>query len=274
MSRRLRRRSSIACAALLALGAGTAACGRAETVQDRHMAEMREQISRMQMDHDRFDQRLGALELALADEKSPRGPRDQASSGGRGGTFVGPAVPRVVQLGGDGRVEAADPADPSARPEIKVTGAVGSARETSSRARAATLDPDAKKTYEQGLSQVKAKQYDKGIDTLASFLVKWPGHPYAENAMYWRGEAYFAKGDYARAAEELDGVLSRFQGSGKKAPDALLKLGMCHDRMGDPARAQQDWDRLKQDYPRSDAAKKIPSHAAREDRSKGPKESR
>jgi TolA-binding protein len=53
-----------------------------------------------------------------------------------------------------------------------------------------------------------------------------------------------------------------------------LKLGMCHERMGDPARAQQDWDRLKQDYPRSDAAKKIPSHAAREDRSKGPKESR
>jgi TolA-binding protein len=212
MSCRLRRRSWIACSVVLALGAGTAACGRAETVQDRHMAELREQISRMQVDHDRFDQRLGALELAVAEEKAPR---DDAS-GASGGRAVGPAVTRVVQLGADGRTEVADPADPSARPEIKVTGSVGGARERSgTRAHAATLDPDAKKTYEQGLSQVKAKRYDEGIDTLASFLVKWPGHPYAENAMYWRGEAYFAKGDYARAAEELDGVLSRFQGSGK-----------------------------------------------------------
>ena len=86
-------------------------------------------------------------------------------------------------------------------------------------------------------------------------------------------------------AEQFESVLAR-PGSGNKAPDALLKLGMCHDRLGASQRAREYWDRLKNDYPRSDAAKRIPavgrktsgtSTGAREDGSpdrKGPKENR
>jgi hypothetical protein len=36
---------------------------------------------------------------------------------------------------------------------------------------------------------------------------------------------------------------------------------MCHDRLGSSARAREYWDRLKREYPRSDAAKKIPPAA-------------
>jgi tol-pal system protein YbgF len=283
------------CGAALALGG----CARPETAADKHFAEMREQVSRMQADHDSIDQRLGALEVAVAEEKAPR---SGATATATTTTATGAATPaaRVVQLGGPSDSETADPNDPSARPDIRVTGAPGSApmRPRSSKtgrmrveesevpgshadgprsssgtssATSSALDPDAKKAYETALAQVQAKQFDKGLDGLNAFLVRWPDHPYAENAMYWRGEAYFAQGEYLRAAEQFEAVIARF-GSGSKGPDALLKLGMCHDRLGASQRAREYWDRLKNEYPRSEAAKRIPP-ASSSDR-KGPKENR
>src|SRR4029079_18735642 len=94
--------------------------------------------------------------------------------------------------------------------------------------RSSALDPEAKKAYETALAQVQGKQYDRGLEGLNAFLVRWPDHPYAENAMYWRGEAYFAQGEYLRAAEQFEAVLARFA-AGKKEADALFKHGMCHE---------------------------------------------
>jgi len=119
------------------------------------------------------------------------------------------------------------------------------------------LDPEAKRAYDAALSLVTARQYDKALDSLAAFLVKWPDHPYADNAMYWRGECYFAKGDYLHASEQFEGTVTRFP-AGNKAPDALLKLGMSHQKLGNPAKAKECFDRLAHAYPQSEAARHIP----------------
>jgi len=87
--------------------------------------------------------------------------------------------------------------------------------------------------------------------------VKWPDHPYADRATFWRGECYFAQGDYARAAEELTGLLARFPAS-PKAPDALLKLGISQQKLGRLADAKECFDRLAQSYPQAEAARHIP----------------
>jgi tol-pal system protein YbgF len=294
------------CAALSAASTMLGGCGRPESVADRQFAEMREQVTKLEAETDKLDRSMGPIEAAGADDKLPIAKGGAAA----GPPAAGPA--RVVQLGGPSEADPADPNDPSARTEIKVTGAAGAASTTRPRsgksngrarieesdapdarpeaARSSALDPDAKKAYETALAQVQARQYDKGLEGLNAFLVRWPDHPYAENAMYWRGEAYFAQGEYLRAAEQFDAVIARFSGS--KAPDALLKLGMCHDRLGSSQRAREYWDRLKAQFPRSDAAKKIPPAArdaapgnragsgdnsgAREDTvdRKGPKENR
>ena len=39
-----------------------------------------------------------------------------------------------------------------------------------------------------------------------------------------------------------------------KAPDALIKIGLCHLRLRDVSRAQQAWQRVLRDYPKSEAA--------------------
>jgi len=261
------------CAALSAASVMLGGCGRPETVADRQFAEMREQVTKLEAETDKLDRSMGPLEAVGADDKLPM------SKGAAAGLPASPPG-RVVQLGGPSEADPADPNDPSARTEIKVTGVAGAATtrprsgksngrgridETDAAdarpeaARSSALDPDAKKAYDTALAQVQARQYDKGLEGLNAFLVRWPDHPYAENAMYWRGEAYFAQGEYLRAAEQFEAVIARFNGS--KAADALLKVGMCHDRLGSSQRAREYWDRLKREYPRSDAAKKIPPAA-------------
>lgn len=222
--------SSVALVAAL-LGGATAGCVRADTAADRQVAEMREAMTRMRAEHDRMDERLDALEIALADQRA----QDAHA----------PAPPRVALGASSSKAES--------KGEVRSQG--GRRPEGPNKAKGA---------YDAALRLVDAKEYDRAADAFAAFLVRWPDHPYAENAMYWRGESYFAKADYDRAAEQFEAVLARFQGGGK-TPDALLKLGMCEEHLGATERAKHIYQRLAREYPRSHAARKIPA---------GPKESR
>ena len=247
---------------------------------------MREAITKVQADQDRDNARLGLVDVP-GDEKVTRAPRRSP-----------PPPPRTVQLGAaESAVESDAPNDPNARPEIRLQGSgMGSPRPVRGKTRdragddirvvpaddgggdgtpkPSIMDPEAKRSYDNALSLVSSKQYDRALEALAGFLVRWPDHPYAENALYWRGEVYFARGEHLRAAEQFEAVLARF-GGGNKAPDALLKIGMCHDRLGSSERAREYWDRLRREHPRSDAAKKIPqSEGDSRNRGVGPKESR
>jgi tol-pal system protein YbgF len=169
---------------------------------------------------------------------------------------------------GSSGVESPDTEDPTPRPTIRI---IGSSRRgdaqmltdestapTPSAAQPSALDPNAKRDYEAALSLVNARQYDAALDALAAFLVKYPDHPYADNALFWRGECYYAKGDYLHAAEQFEGVFTRFP-AGNKAPDALLKLGMSHQKLGNPAKAKECFDRLAHAYPQSEAGRHIPT---------------
>jgi tol-pal system protein YbgF len=175
-----------------------------------------------------------------------------------------------------------DPEDTSPRPKIRVLGAprVGGRGNWRSDqqvveglsddgsgppalGRGTVLDPEAKRAYDAALSLVNARQYGSALAALAAFLVKWPDHPYVDHAMYWRGECYFARADYTAASEQFEGVVARFPG-GSKAPDALLKLGMCHQKLGHASQAKASFDRLLQEYPQSDAARRAPNLASSE----------
>jgi len=237
--------------------------GCAGPSEERHLDAMREEIEAIQKDRDRADEL--APEPVVADPGAPAVP-------------PGGPVPVPVTLGVGEEQEwedAPDADDPSPRPAIRVFGAArpggrwrGDDRveessppdegATSPASPPSALDPEAKRAYDAALSLVTARQYDKALDSLAAFLLKWPDHPYADNAMYWRGECYFARGDYVHASEQFEGVISRFP-AGNKAPDALLKLGICRQKLGDPNGAREMFVRLTQLYPRSEAARRIPT---------------
>jgi len=91
--------------------------------------------------------------------------------------------------------------------------------------------------------------------------VRWPDHPNAGNALYFRGECYAALGQYGAAEGQLEGMLATHSTS-NKAPDALLELGVVEKKLGSTAKAKAAFQRLRKEFPASEAAKKIPPEDA------------
>lgn len=250
--------------ALVAAALGAfAASGCARSAEERQLEAMQQDIEQIQRERDDVDPpQLGpdgvpATVPASTVAPPPRPPPP-------------PGAQEAAPNGSDEPIaeDYADPEDTTPRPAIRIVGdRRGRSRgfeDTFDSAgdeapgRSPAIDPEAKRAYDAALSLVNAKQYGKGLDAFAAFLVKWPDHPYADRAMFWRGDCYFAQGDYGRAAEELRGLLARFPAS-PKAPDALLKLGISQQKLGRLADAKDSLDRLAQSYPQSDAARHIPS---------------
>ncbi len=243
--------------------------GCARSAEERQLDEMRTALTNVD-ENQAFGEKLTAKELAEIVKQ-----RGETKT-----TMALPSRQRTVRWedGSEEEANVTDVAgeaadDPSARPVLKVKG-IPHARggdvveETmpdenavvapqSTQPRPSALDPEAKRAYDAALALVNDKKYGPALDAFAGFLMKYPDHPYAANAMYWRGECYFAQGEYVRAVEQFDGVVARFP-LGGKTPDALLKLGISQQKLGNPTKAKEYFDKLGREWPRSDAVRHIP----------------
>ncbi|MBL8681169.1 MAG: tetratricopeptide repeat protein [Myxococcales bacterium] len=116
-------------------------------------------------------------------------------------------------------------------------------------------DPRSTAAYDAALADARGGQCARAVDAFASFLVRWPDHPHAASALYWRGECLLAGGDARRAAEQFEGALAR-SSSAHLSSGALFKLAQSYRRMGDATRARAFGDRLQREFPTSDAAQR------------------
>jgi tol-pal system protein YbgF len=105
--------------------------------------------------------------------------------------------------------------------------------------------------YNAALATFRSREHGQAVLDFIDFIAKYPKHTLAGNAQYWIGEAYWAQRDYRQALVEFDKV-SEYGPA--KAPDALVKIGLCHVRLRDVPRAQQAWQRVLREYPKSEAA--------------------
>ncbi len=244
--------------------------GCARSAEEKQLDEMREALTHVD-ENQSFGEKLTAKELAdIVKQSRPKPPI---------------TTPQRTVHFEDGSEEEAGPAsetagyeadDPSTRPLLRVKGSPHSRNEVVEQTmpdenatqpiattRPSALDPEAKRSYDSALALVNNKQYGPALDAFAGFLMKYPDHPYAANAMYWRGECYFAQGEYVRAVEQFEGVVARFP-LGGKTPDALLKLGICQQKLQNPQKAQTYFEKLTREWPRSDAVRLIPSSSSKE----------
>lgn len=97
------------------------------------------------------------------------------------------------------------------------------------------------------------QDYEAAIDEIYSFLEAYPEGDLSVNAYYWLGELYLSQEKYEQAQQAFTIVTSR-HGSHRKAPDALFKLAVCHDRAGNSEQARKILDQLGTRYPESEAA--------------------
>ena len=114
-------------------------------------------------------------------------------------------------------------------------------------------------SYRAALRLLRERRFEQAIDAFGMFIVANPQHALAANALYWRGEAHYAKREYAPALADFEGLMQRFPRA-EKAADALLKTALCLRQLGSEDKARDVFRRLRTDYPNSQAA----SMAARE----------
>lgn len=119
--------------------------------------------------------------------------------------------------------------------------------------RSAVATPEEERAYLGTFDQLKNGKYDEAIKGFAGMLEQWPQGRYADNALYWMGEAQLIKRDYAGAATSFQGVADRFPSSAKMA-DSLYKLGVSQFELKRSAEARSAWQRVIREFPTSNAA--------------------
>jgi tol-pal system protein YbgF len=119
---------------------------------------------------------------------------------------------------------------------------------------AAPASDEPREQYRAALRTLQQRRWEQARSALASLVASFPGHELADDALYWKGEAFYAERRYAEALAEFQAVLDRFPSSNKGA-DALLKAGMCKKRQGAVSEAARYFQRLRNQYPDSEAAR-------------------
>lgn len=98
------------------------------------------------------------------------------------------------------------------------------------------------------------KNYDQAINGLYDFIDEYDEGDLTVNAYYWLGEVYLVEDQLEQARQAFTIVSTRY-GDHRKAPDAVYKLGVTLDRLGDKEQARSRMETVIEDYPDTSAAK-------------------
>jgi len=134
---------------------------------------------------------------------------------------------------------AATPVGVAATPEPKAT---------------AKTDEVSVEGYRRGLSLIREQKFSEALVELDAFASAHPGHPYADNALYWCGEIYFLRHEYATALRYFERIEKLYPWA-NKAPDTLYRMGQIYLRRGDTARAQAYFEKVREQFPDTAAAR-------------------
>lgn len=80
--------------------------------------------------------------------------------------------------------------------------------------------------YEEGFRLYRTERYPDAIARFNEFLQNFPSSEYADNALIWLGECYLKQGDPASAAVAFEDVVKKYP-EGNKVPDALYRQGIA-----------------------------------------------
>ena len=189
----------------------------------------------------KLDERLGKvasdMEYRLSQVKPAAGGDASNAAPPGGGPSAG-----VVAGGG----VASTPRPPSQSPPNDAGGAAPSAPTASQTANLPPKTP--REQYARAFSLLEKRNYQEAGDGFSEFLKANPNDPLAENARYWLGETYYARGEYARSAEIFLESYEKNK-TGPKAPDTLLKLGLSLSGLDKKKEACASFRELNRAFP-------------------------
>ena len=110
--------------------------------------------------------------------------------------------------------------------------------------------PDAQTLKDQGIRQYREKKYDQAIQSFRRYLSAYPDE---DQEIEWRLAQSLCLGHrWGEAEKEFD----KLRGSPRPEfrADAILKLGMIDQKRGNMDGAREQWRRVVESYPKTDAA--------------------
>lgn len=108
--------------------------------------------------------------------------------------------------------------------------------------------------YQKAYTLIKEKKFDESIMALFNYTENYPESPLLPNVYYWLGEVYLATAKYDQAKTSFSFVVTAYPNS-QKTPDALYKLAVTLDRLGDVIAAKEYIAEVQNKYPNSTASK-------------------
>jgi TolA-binding protein len=113
-------------------------------------------------------------------------------------------------------------------------------------------------TYQGGLDLFHSQSYTQAIEVFESLLASNINNSLADNAQYWIGECHYAVRQFKKAIIDFEKVFT-FTNSNKNDA-AQFKLGLCYLRLGDSAKAREEFQRLVDVYPNSEYVSRARTH--------------
>jgi len=109
-------------------------------------------------------------------------------------------------------------------------------------------DGTVQEQYTFAFKLLRKRDYDTAELALREFIERHPDVPLAGNAMYWMGETFYVRKEYAEAARIFLDAYQRFP-KGNKAADNLFKLAKSLAQIGENETACTTYDKLLKSMP-------------------------
>ena len=108
--------------------------------------------------------------------------------------------------------------------------------------------------YTAAFNLLKEGRYEKAAEAFESFLPKYQGGQYTDNAQYWLGEAFYVTRQFPRSMKEFQKLVTGYPQS-PKVPGAQLKIGFIHHELGEIEQAKAVLGDLVARFPTTTAAR-------------------
>lgn len=106
--------------------------------------------------------------------------------------------------------------------------------------------------YRSAYAAWREGKHQACIDQFTTFLKKYPGSSYADDAAFWMADCHFQQGEFKSAVMRFDDVVNNYP-TGNKAPEALFRQGESLLRLGPgfQGAARRAFERVVEEYPDS-----------------------
>jgi tol-pal system protein YbgF len=117
--------------------------------------------------------------------------------------------------------------------------------------------------YTAAYNSAKANRFSEAIAAFNQMLVMYPNGKYAGNSYYWLGELYLKLPEPAleKSRQSFAQVVNQFKDNAHVS-EAMFKLGVVYDRLGDKAKALEYLKRVQSEYPGTPGARLAQTYAA------------